>query len=70
MLSAYLFPHIIKGKPGLADKLIKASIGSEYFKPEWEDIYDIILHTSMGKTKFKDDIDKNKRSVIPQYKKP
>ena len=70
MLSAYLFPHIIKGSPGLADKLIKTSVRSKYFKPEWEDIYDMILHTSMGKTKFKKEIDRNKASVIPKYRKP
>ena len=70
MLSSYLFPHIIKGKPGLADSLIKASIGSQYYKPEWEKIYDLMLHTSMDKTKFKKDIDINKASVIPKYKKP
>jgi len=70
MLSSYLFPHIIKGRRGLADRLIKASIGSEYFKPEWEQIYDIILHTSMGKTKFKEDIAKNKAEIFPKYYKP
>ena len=70
MLSAYLFPHIVKGKPGLADDLIKTSIGSQYFKPEWEQIYDLILHTSMDKTRFKTDIDANKASIIPKYKKP
>ena len=70
MLSSYLFPHIIEGSPGLADELIRASIGSEYFKPEWEQIYDIILHTSMGKTRFKEDIDANKAEIFPKYYKP
>jgi hypothetical protein len=70
MLSSYLFPHVIKGERGLADELIKASIGSQYFKSEWEQIYDIILHTSMDKTRFKEDIEKNKATIFPKYKKP
>ena len=75
MLSSYLFPHIVHDEQGnkiygLADELIRASIGSQYFKPEWEQIYDIILHTSMGKTKFKEEIEENKAEIIPKYRKP
>jgi hypothetical protein len=70
MLSSYLFPHVIKGKRGLADELIQKSVGSQYFKPEWEAIYDLILHTSMGKTKYKKDIIENKKTIFPKYQKP
>ena len=67
MLTSYLFPKEIKGKPsGFVDELLKRSFKQDYDIKDWEEVYKL-HHTNIDKTKYFDEITKNLERVSPLY---
>ena len=67
MLTSYLFPKEVKGRPGFVDALLKRAFEPDYEIEDWEALYRL-HHTNLGKTKYLDEITKNIERASKEYR--
>ena len=67
MLTSYLFPKEVKGKPGFVDMLLKKAFKQNPEIEDWEELYKI-HHTNLGKTKYLDEITRNIERASKEYR--
>jgi len=67
MLTSYLFPKEVKGRPGFVDMLLKKAFKQNPEIEDWEELYKI-HHTNLGKTKYLDEITRNMERASKQYR--
>jgi len=67
MLTSYLFPKEVKGKPGFVDMLLKEAFKQNPKIEDWEELYKL-HHTNLGKTKYLNEITKNMERASKQYR--
>tara|TARA_Y100001973_G_C5155622_1_gene310559 strand:- start:151 stop:747 length:597 start_codon:yes stop_codon:yes gene_type:complete len=67
MLTSYLFPKEVKGRPGFVDALLKRAFKENYDIKDWEALYRL-HHTNLGKTKYLDEITRNIERASKEYR--